>query len=155
MSCAKQLGLHLLLSFHPTYRESTSFGIFPSSTKPWTEGALPPDSASPLGNGLASLDDLRGNKELANRRKANACFVVLGKSDYLSLLSSYYNKSSCICGKSPPSLYANPSAARNSDLWSFLDSMKQMEDRFNHWAQYDYVFLNEEVSSSSYCFVSG
>lgn len=34
--------------------------------------------------------------------------------------------------------------ARNSDLWSFLDSMKQMEDRFNHWAGYDYVFLNEE-----------
>ena len=24
--------------------------------------------------------------------------------------------------------------------------MKQMEDRFNHWAKYDYVFLNEEVS---------
>lgn len=23
--------------------------------------------------------------------------------------------------------------------------MKQMEDRFNHWAGYDYVFLNEEV----------
>jgi len=36
--------------------------------------------------------------------------------------------------------------ARNSDLWPFLDSMRQMEDRFNHWAQYDYVFLNEEVS---------
>jgi hypothetical protein len=25
--------------------------------------------------------------------------------------------------------------------------MKQMEDRFNHWARYDYVFLNEEVSA--------
>jgi hypothetical protein len=24
--------------------------------------------------------------------------------------------------------------------------MKQMEDRFNHWAHYDYVFLNDEVS---------
>jgi hypothetical protein len=34
--------------------------------------------------------------------------------------------------------------ARNSDLWEFLDSMKQMEDRFNHWAGYDWVFLNEE-----------
>jgi hypothetical protein len=22
-----------------------------------------------------------------------------------------------------------------------------MEDRFNHWAMYDYVFLNEEVST--------
>jgi alpha 1,2-mannosyltransferase len=37
--------------------------------------------------------------------------------------------------------------ARNSDLWAFLESMKQMEDRFNHWARYDYVFLNEEVSA--------
>jgi len=27
--------------------------------------------------------------------------------------------------------------------------MRQMEDRFNHWAQYDYVFLNEEVSKGS------
>lgn len=23
--------------------------------------------------------------------------------------------------------------------------MKQMEDRFNHWAGYDYVFLNDDV----------
>ena len=28
--------------------------------------------------------------------------------------------------------------------------MKQMEDRFNHWAHYDYVFLNDEVSHLSY-----
>ena len=34
--------------------------------------------------------------------------------------------------------------ARNSDLWSMLESMKQMEDRFNHWAGYDWVFLNDE-----------
>lgn len=27
--------------------------------------------------------------------------------------------------------------------------MKQMEDRFNHWAHYDYVFLNDEVSHLS------
>lgn len=39
----------------------------------------------------------------------------------------------------------NRCLARNSDLWPFLDSMRQMEDRFNHWAKYDYVFLNEEV----------
>lgn len=36
------------------------------------------------------------------------------------------------------------SLARNSDLWPLLDSMKQMEDRFNHWAGYDWVFLNDE-----------
>lgn len=34
--------------------------------------------------------------------------------------------------------------ARNSDLWALLESMKQMEDRFNHWAGYDWVFLNDE-----------
>ncbi|WVR05196.1 hypothetical protein IAU60_002208 [Kwoniella sp. DSM 27419] len=40
--------------------------------------------------------------------------------------------------------------ARNSDLWPFLESMRQMEDRFNHWAQYDYVFLNEEDFSDEF-----
>lgn len=34
--------------------------------------------------------------------------------------------------------------ARNSDRVEFLESMKHMEDRFNYWAQYDYVFLNDE-----------
>jgi hypothetical protein len=28
--------------------------------------------------------------------------------------------------------------------------MKQMEDRFNSWAKYDYVFLNDEVSGWLY-----
>ena len=28
--------------------------------------------------------------------------------------------------------------------------MRQMEDRFNHWAQYDYVFLNEEEFSDEF-----
>lgn len=41
-------------------------------------------------------------------------------------------------------IYSSRRPARNSDLWSFADSMKQMEDRFNWWANYDYVFLNEE-----------
>ncbi|KAK1924853.1 nucleotide-diphospho-sugar transferase [Papiliotrema laurentii] len=40
--------------------------------------------------------------------------------------------------------------ARNSDLFPFLDSMRQMEDRFNHWARYDYVFLNEEDFSDEF-----
>lgn len=40
--------------------------------------------------------------------------------------------------------------ARNSDLWQFLESMKQMEDRFNWWAGYDYVFLNEEEFSDEF-----
>jgi len=28
--------------------------------------------------------------------------------------------------------------------------MRQMEDRFNHWARYDYVFLNEEDFSDEF-----
>jgi hypothetical protein len=47
----------------------------------------------------------------------------------------------------PSRALADQTTARNSDLWAFLESMKQMEDRFNHWARYDYVFLNEEVGS--------
>ncbi|BEI82603.1 hypothetical protein CcaverHIS002_0304710 [Cutaneotrichosporon cavernicola] len=34
--------------------------------------------------------------------------------------------------------------ARNSDLAGAMDSVRQMEDRFNYWAKYDYVFLNDE-----------
>lgn len=37
--------------------------------------------------------------------------------------------------------------ARNSDLSGVLDSIKQMEDRFNEEFQYPYVFLNEEEFS--------
>ncbi|ORX39932.1 putative alpha-1,2-mannosyltransferase [Kockovaella imperatae] len=40
--------------------------------------------------------------------------------------------------------------ARNSDLWPLLESIRQMEDRFNHWAKYDYVFLNEEEFSEEF-----
>ncbi|GMG54880.1 unnamed protein product [Ambrosiozyma monospora] len=34
--------------------------------------------------------------------------------------------------------------ARNSDLWEFADSIRQLEDRFNHRYHYDWVFLNDE-----------
>lgn len=33
---------------------------------------------------------------------------------------------------------------RNKELWDIVDSMKQLEDRFNHWAGYDWVFFNDE-----------
>ncbi|RSH94087.1 alpha 1,2-mannosyltransferase 2.4.1 [Saitozyma podzolica] len=119
--------MHMLASIHPTYRANTSplsllpdtwrstsvSGTYDSAGTTW-----PPDSAVPelTGKTRPLFDDLRVD-ELANRRKANAVFVVL---------------------------------ARNSDLWAFLESMKQMEDRFNHWARYDYVFLNEEDFSDEF-----
>lgn len=34
--------------------------------------------------------------------------------------------------------------ARNSDLWSLVDSIRHVEDRFNHKYHYDWVFLNDE-----------
>ena len=41
-------------------------------------------------------------------------------------------------------------AARNSDLNGVVNSMKQMEDRFNKKFQYDYVFLNEQVFDQNF-----
>lgn len=36
------------------------------------------------------------------------------------------------------------SLARNSDLWSLIGSIRQVEDRFNKKFKYDWVFLNDE-----------
>ncbi|GME73680.1 unnamed protein product [Ambrosiozyma monospora] len=40
--------------------------------------------------------------------------------------------------------------ARNSDLWEFADSIRQLEDRFNHRYHYDWVFLNDEEFSEEF-----
>ncbi|EJU05659.1 glycosyltransferase family 15 protein [Dacryopinax primogenitus] len=65
----------------------------------------------------------------------------------------YYNETS----SSPPPPQGQRKAkaafavlARNSDLYPLLDSMKQMEDRFNKKFQYPYVFLNEEPFSDDF-----
>ncbi|KAL5635415.1 hypothetical protein ACGC1H_004267 [Rhizoctonia solani] len=58
-----------------------------------------------------------------------------------------------------PSTYANATErvnaafvvlARNGDLPGILESIKQMEDRFNKKYQYPYVFLNEEPFSDEF-----
>lgn len=36
------------------------------------------------------------------------------------------------------------SLARNKDVWSLAQSMRHIEDRFNHKFNYDWVFLNDE-----------
>lgn len=36
------------------------------------------------------------------------------------------------------------SLARNEDLWELMGSIRQVEDRFNHNYNYDWVFLNDE-----------
>ncbi|KAJ1944420.1 hypothetical protein GGF37_002199, partial [Kickxella alabastrina] len=40
--------------------------------------------------------------------------------------------------------------ARNQDWRSLRESMKQMEDRFNHQFNYPYVFLNDEPFSEEF-----
>jgi alpha 1,2-mannosyltransferase len=86
---APQLLLHMLASIHPTYRANTSpLSLLPDT---WRSTSVtggydsagttwPPDSAVPELSGKTRplFDDLRVD-ELANRRKANAVFVVLGE----------------------------------------------------------------------------
>ncbi|KAL7411522.1 nucleotide-diphospho-sugar transferase [Mrakia frigida] len=40
--------------------------------------------------------------------------------------------------------------ARNSDLYEILPAMQNMEDRFNWWAGYDWVFLNDQPFSEEF-----
>ena len=114
--------MHLALSIHPTYRSTTSpFNLLPSGhpwrSSSWNESPqYPPDSAVPLSGQLPTANDL---KDAAN---AEALLHRRRANAVFVVL------------------------ARNKDLWTLLDSMRQLEDRFNHWARYDYVFLNEEVS---------
>ena len=42
------------------------------------------------------------------------------------------------------------SLARNRDLWSLMDSIRQVEDRFNRKFHYDWVFLNEVEFSEEF-----
>jgi hypothetical protein len=49
--------------------------------------------------------------------------------------------------------------ARNSDLEGVVESIRQMEDRFNHKHKYPWVFLNEEPFTEAFkmsvCFTNG
>lgn len=47
------------------------------------------------------------------------------------------------------------SLARNSDLYSLLDSIRQVEDRFNHKYQYDWVFLNDQEFTQEFKDITG
>ncbi|KAK4057254.1 hypothetical protein OIO90_001751 [Microbotryomycetes sp. JL221] len=40
--------------------------------------------------------------------------------------------------------------ARNSDVWDIIDSIRGVEDRFNHRYHYNYVFLNDEPFSEEF-----
>lgn len=115
-----QFFLHLVLSIHPTYRSHTSpsgFGFLPSS---WTteegqwSGSHVPDGTYTPGQ--PSAEDLRAMAKVGSKKLSER---RRAKATFVVL-------------------------ARNSDLGELLFSMKQMEDRFNNWAQYDWVFLNDD-----------
>lgn len=82
----EQVLIHLLASIHPTYRATTNPMQFvpdswrdykPSVNSPsWANNAAPDIGQAP--GELPEFEDLRGNKALDTRRKANAVFVVLG-----------------------------------------------------------------------------
>lgn len=113
----------IFLPYHQAYP--------PASIKkliaPWAEGAEDYYSGYHEVPTSVMLEDRPSNDRIQpNRRKANAAFVVLGQSNY--------------CNVRQPLI-----SVRNSELRAMVNSMKQMEDRFNHWAGYDYVFLNDEV----------
>jgi hypothetical protein len=67
------------------------------------------------------------------RRKANAVFVILGK---------YHSCQQCLNTQTLADDHYI--TVRNSELWDIVSSIRQLEDRFNWWANYDYVFLNDE-----------
>lgn len=82
-SGSRQFLVHALLSIHPTYRATTSPTRFlPNGASTYQPAPYPPDSAIPELTGVRKIptaDELRYD-ELKDRRRANAVFVVLGKS---------------------------------------------------------------------------
>ncbi|ANB15847.1 alpha-1,2-mannosyltransferase KTR1 [Sugiyamaella lignohabitans] len=69
----------------------------------------------------------------AKKLDANKDQVVM-KSENDKALSAPYEKASATF----------VSLARNSDLWDLIDSIRMVEDRFNHRYHYDWVFLNDD-----------
>jgi alpha 1,2-mannosyltransferase len=83
-----QFLVHILASIHPTYRATTnpmkfvpeSWRDYKSSlNSPGMSDSVIPDLGQPKGE-VPDFEDLRNNNALEGRRKANAVFVVLGKS---------------------------------------------------------------------------
>jgi alpha 1,2-mannosyltransferase len=85
-------------------------------------------------------------------RKTSISNILPNKPPYKSGLNKYYPEESTNA-TSPNRRKANAAfvvLARNGDLPGLLDSLKQMEDRFNKKFHYPYVFLNEEDFSDDF-----
>jgi alpha 1,2-mannosyltransferase len=119
-----QFGLHLLLSLtSSTYSHHTKMNkIFSSSSHPTSGSTLYHPNAGAPGWASEHTPWLEGS------------MVIPPTSIPKNHTDPHRRKAKAVF----------VALARNSDLWSMLESMKQMEDRFNHWAGYDWVFLNDE-----------
>lgn len=113
--------IHILASIHPTYRATTNpMKFVPESWK---------DYQSSLNSNTPGISD--------------SAIPNIGQPiGHFPEFESLRNNSALDGRRKANAVFVV--LARNSDLWPFLESMKQMEDRFNHWAHYDYVFLNDE-----------
>lgn len=113
--------VHLLLSIHPTYREHT----LPTALRPGVgldEAVEVPTSKQDDGTYVPPPESTIPQGPTADElRIAQEAKLNRRKANATFVV-----------------------LARNSDLFDFLGSMRQMEDRFNHWAEYDWVFLNDE-----------
>jgi len=113
-----QVLLHLIFSIHPGYREHTSIGWLPSS---WTN-----NQANGIGSWAGSVRPAASHApELPSAADLRAMHDSAGLKNRRRAKAAFVV------------------LARNSDLWDLTYSIKQMEDRFNHWANYDWVFLND------------
>ncbi|KAJ9119591.1 hypothetical protein QFC22_003300 [Naganishia vaughanmartiniae] len=123
------IAIHLFLSvIHPTYSVYT-----PLYTGHRSEDPLSKSEETSRWRYEEKYQEVTGNSTGIARRKANAVFVILGERRFIH----------------PPASSQTATddrfiTVRNSELWQIVDSMRQLEDRFNWWANYDYVFLNDE-----------
>jgi alpha 1,2-mannosyltransferase len=82
-------------------------------------------------------------------RKTSISNLLPNKPPYKGELDKYYGTNATASTRRKANA-AFVVLARNGDLPGLLDSLKQMEDRFNKKFQYPYVFLNEEDFSDDF-----
>jgi hypothetical protein len=94
---------------------------------------------------MSSLSSLRGDIQLVQNTT-----VLHGQNSTLTAASA---ATPDVTVQKPSEHRANATfvlLARNSDLEGVVDSIRQMEDRFNHKYKYPWVLLNEEPFTETF-----